>query len=259
LLELYLLLVAGLTLLVGAIAYWMGRSIVTPLNSLIAAAAGVAHGDLTVQLGGAPAGEVGRLTRVFNMMTDRLRRSHVEVRAANQALQAQNRLLETLAVTDSLTGLYNRKKLADILADQYARFRRNHRPFAVLMLDLDNFKSINDNYGRAVGDQVLMEFAVILKQSVRMVDFVARYGGEEFVVVLVETSADASLVIAERIRSEVVTPRFSASNARISVTVSLGVAQSREADDGPDEVLARADHALYKAKRAGRNQVQCVT
>ena len=256
LLELVLLLVAGLTMLVGVIAYWMGRSIVTPLNRLIAAADGIARGDLTVQLRGAPAGEIGHLTRVFNMMTDRLRRGHAEVQAANQALQEQNQLLETLAVTDSLTGLYNRKKLNDILADQLARFRRNHKSFVALMLDLDNFKSINDNYGHVAGDAVLADVAVILKQSVRNVDYVARYGGEEFVVVLVETALGAALDIAERIRSEVEIRRFCASDTLISVTVSLGVTHSRDGDNDPEEVLARADHALYEAKRAGRNQVQ---
>jgi diguanylate cyclase (GGDEF)-like protein len=255
-LEFFLLLAAGLTLLVGVVAYWMGRSIVTPLKSLIAAADGIARGDLTVQLRGAPAGEIGHLTRVFNMMTDRLRRSHADVQAANQALQEQNQLLEKLAVTDSLTGLYNRKKLDDILADQFARFRRNHRPFAVLMLDLDNFKSVNDEYGHVAGDEVLADVAKILKQSVRNIDHVARYGGEEFVVVLVETALDEALDIAERIRSVVEGPRFGANNKVIPFTVSLGVTHSRESDHGPEEALARADHALYEAKRAGRNQVQ---
>jgi len=256
LLQLFFLLAAGLTLLVGVVAYWMGRTIVTPLNSLTVAAERIARGDLTVQLRGAPAGEIGHLTRVFNMMTDRLRRSHTEVQATNRALQVQNQLLETLAVTDSLTGLYNRKKLDDILADQFARFLRNHRPFAVLMLDLDNFKSINDNYGHVAGDEVLADVAAILRRSVRNIDHVARYGGEEFVVVLVETALDAALDIAERIRSVVEIPRLGASNKLISVTVSLGVAHSSEGDDGPGAALARADHALYEAKRAGRNQVQ---
>jgi diguanylate cyclase (GGDEF)-like protein len=256
-LELFLLLVAGLTLLVGFIAYWMGRSIVTPLNSLTAAADGIARGDLAVHLRGAPTGEIGHLTRVFNMMIDRLRRSHDEVQAANQALQEQNQLLEKLAVTDGLTGLYNRKKFDEILADQFARFRRNHRSFAVMMLDLDNFKSINDNYGHVAGDEALADVAVILKHSVRDIDYVARYGGEEFVVVLVETTLDAALDVAERIRAQMEIPRFGASNKLISITVSLGVTHSRESDDGPEEVLARADHALYEAKRAGRNQVQC--
>jgi diguanylate cyclase (GGDEF)-like protein len=257
LLQLFLLLAAGLTLLVGVIANWMGRSIVTPLNSLTMAADGVARGDLTVQLGGAPSGEIGHLTRVFNMMTERLRSSQAEVQAANRALQVQNQLLETEAVTDNLTGLYNRKRLDEILADQFTRFRRNQRPFALLMLDLDNFKSINDNHGHIVGDEILANVASILRQSVRDIDYAARYGGEEFVVVLVETALDAALDIAERIRSVVETLRFEASNNLISVTVSLGVAYSRADDSGPEEVLARADHALYEAKRAGRNRAQC--
>jgi len=189
-------------------------------------------------------------------MIDRLRRSHADVQTANQALQEQNKLLETLAITDSLTGLYNRKKLDDILVDEFARFQRSHRPFALLMLDLDNFKSINDKYGHVVGDEVLAKVAAILKQSVRTVDYVARYGGEEFVVVLVEMALAAALDVAERIRAEVEIPRISTSNKLISVTVSLGVAHSRDSDSDHEEALARADRALYQAKRAGRNQVQ---
>jgi diguanylate cyclase (GGDEF)-like protein len=255
-LELFLLLVAGLTLLVGATAYGMGRSIVTPLNRLIAAADGIAHGDLNVRLRGAPADEIGHLTQVFNLMTDELRRSHAEVRAAALSLQKQNQLLETLAVTDGLTGVCNRKKLDEVIVDQFRRFRRNHRPFVVLMLDLDNFKSINDNYGHGVGDEVLVGVAAILKQSVRSIDHVARYGGEEFVVVLVESTPDAAMDVAERIRSVVEVPRILAGDKLISVTVSLGVSNCRKSDTGPEQALARADHALYKAKRAGRNQVQ---
>ena len=256
LLELFFLLVAGLTLLVAGIAYWMGRTIVAPLNNLIAAADGVARGDLTVRLRDEPAGEIGHLMRVFNIMTSRLRRSHAEVRAATQALQEQNQLLEALAVTDGLTGLYNRKKLDDILAEQFARFRRNGRSFVVVMLDLDNFKSINDVHGHVTGDAVLANVATVLKQSVRNVDYVARYGGEEFVVVLVETALGTALDIAERIRSEVEVLRFGAMNAVIPVTVSLGVTHCREDDEKPEQVLARADRALYDAKGAGRNQVQ---
>jgi diguanylate cyclase (GGDEF)-like protein len=126
------------------------------------------------------------------------------------------------------------------------------------MLDLDNFKSINDNLGHVCGDEVLADVAAILKQSVRNIDHVARYGGEEFVVVVVETALDEALDVAERIRSAVEIPRFGANDRLlIPVTVSLGVAQCHEGDDSPDKVLARADNALYEAKRAGRNQVQC--
>jgi diguanylate cyclase (GGDEF)-like protein len=255
-LELFLALVGGLTLLVGVMAYWMGRSIVTPLASLIGAADRIASGDLAVRLRVANDGEIGHLTRVFNKMVDRLSRSREEVGAANQVLQEQNQLLETLSVTDSLTGLFNRKKLDDILADQFARFRRTQRPFSLLMLDIDNFKALNDTYGHLAGDQVLSELAAILQRAVRNIDFVARYGGEEFVVVLVETRSEAALQIAERIRSLVETPRLAATNELISVTVSLGVAESRTADSRPEDVLARADRAMYDAKHAGRNKVR---
>ena len=255
-LRIFLLLVAGLALLVGAVAYWMGRSIVAPLNRLIAATDGIARGELDVQLPGNSTGEIGRLTKVFNMMAERLRRSSVEVESARRALEEKNRQLELLAVTDGLTGLYNRKKLDAILADQFARFRRHRRPFALLMLDLDNFKSINDSYGHVAGDEVLKVVAATLKQSVRTVDYVARYGGEEFVVVLVETPLGAALEVAERIRAVVEVRRSNAGSATIPITVSLGVAHSREGDDDPEKLLFRADHALYEAKRAGRNQVQ---
>ena len=255
LLKFFLLLVVGLTLLVGTVAYWMGRSIVTPLNRLIMATDGIARGQLDVKLPGDPAGEIGRLTRVFNIMAERLRRSRAEVEAASRALEEKNQLLEVLAVTDGLTGLYNRKKLDEILVDQFARFRRYHRPFALLMLDLDNFKSINDHYGHVAGDEVLTTVAATLKHSVRAVDYVARYGGEEFVVVLTETPVGKALEIAECIRAAVEVPRFNAGRKTISVTVSLGITYSRDSDDDPEKMLFRADHALYEAKRAGRNQV----
>jgi len=256
LLKFFLLLVVGLTLLVGTIAYWMGRSIVTPLNRLITATDGIARGELDVKLPGDPAGEIGRLTRVFNMMAERLRQSRAEVEAASRALEEKNQLLEVLAVTDGLTGLYNRKKLDEVLVDQFVRFKRYRSPFALLMFDLDNFKSINDNYGHVSGDQVLTTVAAALKQSVRTVDYVARYGGEEFVAVLTETPMGEALEIAERIRAAVEAHRFNAGSKPIAVTVSLGVTCSRDSDDDPEKMLFRADHALYEAKRAGRNQVQ---
>lgn len=261
LLEVFVLLTGVLTLLVGLAAYWMGRSIVRPLNSLTAAAGGIARGDLDVQLHDAPAGEIGDLTRVFNMMTDRLRRGRAEVIAAHQALESQNQLLEKLAVTDGLTGLYNRKKLDEILADRFARFARNHKPFAVLMLDLDHFKSINDNHGHAAGDQALADAAAIVKQSIRSIDYAARYGGEEFVLVLVETSMTAAVDVAERIRRvfEIRRSEQAASEGRPWVTVSIGVAQIRDADTSPEVVLGRADEALYEAKRRGRNRVESQT
>ena len=260
-LRIFLLLVAGLALLVGAVAYWMGRSIVAPLNRLIAATDGIARGELDVQLPGNATGEIGRLTKVFNMMAERLRRGSVEVESARRALEEKNRQLELLAVTDGLTGLYNRKKLDEILADQFARFRRHRRPFALLMLDLDNFKSINDSYGHVAGDEVLKMVAATLRQSVRTVDYVARYGGEEFVVVLVETPLGAALEVAERIRAVVQVRRSNAGSATIPITVSLGVAHSREGDDDPEKIaVPRGPRALRgQARRTQPGAIRDVT
>ncbi|MFN2330003.1 MAG: diguanylate cyclase, partial [Chromatocurvus sp.] len=250
------ILVGGLSLLVGLLAYRMGRSVVTPLQRLIGASEHIASGNLTVKLPTARDDEIGRLTRVFNQMTDSLRRSRAEIETASQALQEQNQLLARLSVTDSLTGLYNRKKLDEILADQIERYRRNHRSFSVLMLDVDHFKMLNDTHGHLLGDEVLMQIASILGQAIRHVDFVARYGGEEFVVVLVETALQTALEAAERIRVKVAEATYGTPEQRSSATVSIGVAEYRDADANADGVIARADQALYRAKDAGRNRVQ---
>ena len=131
----------------------MGRSIVLPLQKLIAAADRIAEGDLEVRLAATRIDELGHLTLVFNQMADRLRQSHAEIMAANQAMQQQNQVLETLSITDSLTGLYNRSKLDAILSDRFARFRRTQREFTLLMMDIDHFKTLNDTYGHVTGDE----------------------------------------------------------------------------------------------------------
>ena len=251
-----LLLVAGLSLLSGTLAYLIGHSVITPLRRLIGAAERIAGGDLAVELPAARDDEVGRLTRVFNQMTDSLRRSRTEIEAASLALQQQNQLLAKLSVTDSLTGLYNRRKLDEFLTDQIARFRRHGHGFSVVMLDIDHFKPLNDRYGHLLGDEVLAQVATILMQSIRNVDFAARYGGEEFVIVLTETDLQAALDTAERIRATVADAAYGSTDQHIAVTVSAGVAEYRE-DETADAVIARADRALYQAKDAGRNQVHC--
>lgn len=253
--DLFLTLVIGLSLLLALVAWRIGRSIVMPLKRLTVAADRIAAGDLTVQLPVAQEDEVGRLTQVFNRMTDNLRQSHEEFEAASLALQKQNALLETLSVTDSLTGLFNRKKLDDILADQFARFKRNQRPFTVLMLDIDHFKALNDTYGHLAGDQVLTNVAAILAKSIRSVDYAARYGGEEFVIVLPETTSAAALEMAERIRAQVENAAYPFHGQTIAVTISIGVAHSRTDDATADAVVARADQELYQAKHTGRNRV----
>ena len=253
--NLYLALVCIIVLIVTAVAFRMGRSIVTPLQHLINAANSIASGDLNVRLPVTQNDEFGHLTRIFNQMADKLRHSHAEIVATNQAMQQQNQLLETLSITDGLTGLYNRSKLDAILIDEMARFKRNMRPFAVLMLDIDYFKMLNDSHGHIAGDEVIKAVAQILGQSIRSVDYAARYGGDEFIIIMVETTADMALKTAERIRSQVNDMHYSANDQIVSVTVSIGVVQCMQSDDvTPTAVFSRADSALYEAKRAGRNR-----
>jgi len=255
--NMFLALMAGLTLLVALVAWRMGRSIVTPLESLTTAADRIADGDLSIQLPIIRSDELGHLTRVFNLMADNLRHSHQEFEAASLALQKQNKLLETLSITDSLTGLYNRKKLDDILTDQFARYKRNQRPFVVLLIDIDHFKKLNDTYSHLAGDYVLSSVAKTFTRSIRSIDYAARYGGEEFVIVLPETKISSALEMAERIRTQVQTTSYAFKGQSIAVTLSVGVADSRQSDDTAYAIIARADEMLYEAKRAGRNQVRC--
>ncbi len=255
--NLFLGLLAGLTLLVGFAGWRIGRSIVMPLNDLAGAADRVAQGNLSVCLPIASKDEIGHLTRVFNQMTGNLRQSQSEVEAANLALQQKNELLQTLSVTDGLTGLYNRNKLDEILGHQFAGYRRHRRPFAVLMLDIDHFKRLNDSFGHQAGDQVLKQVAALLSASVRSVDFAARYGGEEFVLVLPETTLATARQLAERICHQVEAASVSFDGHTLRVTLSIGVAGVRDDDGAADAVVARADQLLYAAKHAGRNRVHC--
>ena len=252
--NMFLGLVGALVLVVAAVAFQMGRSIVVPLQRLIRAADRIAGGDLEVRLSAKRNDELGRLTVVFDQMADRLRQSHAEIMAANEAMQQQNQVLETLSITDSLTGLYNRSKLDAILADELARFKRTQRQFALLMLDIDHFKTLNDTHGHITGDEILRSVARILLQSVRSIDYAARYGGDELIIILVDTSADLAANTAERIRSHVENVQYSIDGATIAVTVSIGIVQCQSDDMTPTAVFDRADKALYQAKRAGRNQ-----
>lgn len=163
--------------------------------------------------------------------------------------------LERMAITDSLTGLPNRRALDLTLEAEMHRARREQRELAVLMVDIDHFKRVNDTYGHAMGDAVLAEVAHRVESSARRPgDFVCRYGGEEFVVVLPETSSAGADLVAENIRANVAAAPVVTHGMSIEITVSVGIASAR-GDDEPGELIARSDTALYTAKRAGRNRV----
>lgn len=256
--NLFLALVSVLILMVTAIALRMGHTIVKPLQDLISATKHIVEGDLDVRLTITRNDELGQLARTFNRMTEELLHKQAKIIANNKAMRQKNKQLEALSVTDGLTGLYNRNKLNMIIADQLARFKRNHRPFAVLMMDVDHFKTLNDNLGHIVGDRILTAVAKILVQSIRSVDFAARYGGDEFIIILTENTVNEALNTAERIRSQVAESLHGPDEKKITITLSIGIVQCEPGDTTSTILLTRADNALYAAKHAGRNQSYCI-
>jgi two-component system cell cycle response regulator len=162
-----------------------------------------------------------------------------------------------LAVTDPLTGLYNRRHMDNQLAVQVTNAASRGKAVAVLALDVDFFKPINDTHGHDVGDRVLQELATRLKAQVRAIDLCCRMGGEEFVVILPETDLQVGFTVAERLRRAIANKPFNAGAKQgpLAITVSIGVAGFESLTDTPQAILKRADDALYEAKRSGRNRV----
>ena len=159
------------------------------------------------------------------------------------------------ATHDSLTGLLNRTELAKALDKEAARAGRYSRPFSLLMLDIDHFKLVNDDFGHQVGDRVLIELAGILEAAIRKVDFVGRFGGEEFLLILPELNHEKALELAERIRKQVESHTIITQDQVIKITVSIGVSTYPEHGNDVDALVKASDDAMYKAKACGRNQV----
>lgn len=173
-----------------------------------------------------------------------------------QALEVANARLEALSNTDQLTQLKNRRYLEKVMEEEWQRCKRYGHPFAVVMMDVDFFKKVNDQYGHPAGDVCLKQVAEQIVRSVRWPsDQVARYGGEEFCMILPETSGEEALAVAERIREEVRTHPIVTPNETFSVTISLGICAGIPRDDlGAETMLRIADVALYESKQAGRNR-----
>ncbi len=161
--------------------------------------------------------------------------------------------LEDLASTDPLTGILNRRAFLRHLEDEFSRCQRTSGCFALLMVDIDHFKRINDNHGHRAGDEVLCAAVQNLRDAIRGIDLVGRWGGEEFVVLLPGADEVAAHIVAQRIRLNVQRPALLGDNSKhIPITASVGVAV-RGADDSIEEILCRVDAALYRAKSSGRN------
>jgi two-component system cell cycle response regulator len=184
-------------------------------------------------------------------------RSQVRKRRYTERLRDNVQMSIEMAITDALTGLFNRRYMESHLGTLIEQAASRGKPLSALVLDIDYFKSINDSHGHDAGDDVLRDFALRIKRSIRGIDLACRYGGEEFVIVMPETDMAVAAMVAERLRRRIAAEPFAIAQGsrQIPVTISIGIAGLRGKDDTAAALLKRADQALYRAKRDGRNRV----
>lgn len=215
------------------------------------------RGDVASRVEGLRLGADDFLPRPFEPMELVARvEGLLRIKAAHDRIAKAKAELERLSCTDGLTNLYNHRGLQQRLREEYLRAQRYKNELSVVVLDLDHFKRINDNWGHLVGDEVLREVAALLRESVRETDYIARYGGEEFVMILPQTATAGATHVVERLRTEMAKRSFGAPYASLQVTTSAGIATWPGAGIESAEALLRtADMALYEAKRSGRDRV----
>lgn len=248
---------AGLLVLLALLSV----EVLWPLDDIVKTARRLAGGDWRARAQARGAAELQMLAKTMNEAAHALSGTkealEAEVARRTEELQHANERLEKVALTDPLTGLFNRRYLDQTLALEITRQRRAGRPFSVLMLDLDHFKHYNDTHGHPRGDELLRRLGRILTECLRSSDVIARVGGEEFLVLLFDTAAEAAVVTGEKLREAVAEHPFPFGEEQPlgRVTISVGVAAWPAHGDHVDRVLEAADQALYASKAAGRNSV----
>ncbi len=188
------------------------------------------------------------LTWTLSFVSLNSERMELELRTAQVELQH-------LAHTDFLTSVSNNRHFYEVCGTEFQRARRMHHPLTVLMIDVDNFKQINDIHGHAIGDKVLTMIASLCRKNLRLMDSFGRLGGDEFAALLPETALESGLNIAERLRSSIGETDFQFASTSLHITISLGISMLQQQDQHIETLLSRADAALYKAKQSGRNQL----
>jgi len=186
----------------------------------------------------------------------KLKETIQELQKTKRLVLEQNRQLKRLSMHDDLTGLYNRRHLVASLEQEFSRCCRHGTELSLVMLDLDHFKNINDNFGHNFGDYVLKEFSALLRESVRESDLVFRFGGEEFIVLLPQTNMDGATKSAEKICQKCAERMIDDGKYAVKITVSIGVTSyNKKLHQTPGCMISFADEALYQAKESGRNRV----
>jgi len=206
-------------------------------------------------------GDIAGLT-VFSYDITEQKRAEISLLEQRLALEeeikkriAAEKELRRLATTDPLTGIRNRRYFFEFANNELARTRRNNRAFSIILFDVDHFKRTNDTFGHQAGDYVLKTITATCHENLRQIDVLARYGGEEFIILLPDTSIDNAEKVADKIRTLIANQEITFENHHIPVTVSIGVASFSTNSELLDDLLSRADDALYQAKEAGRNCV----
>jgi diguanylate cyclase (GGDEF)-like protein len=249
-------------LLVAVVSYLAARNMLRPILLLSEGAKRVSAGDLNVYLPVWGRDEIADLTRAFNEMARRVREGHQSLEEArdelartNEGLKLANRTLETLAITDGLTGLYNHRHFQDSLEKEIRRSDREGRNLSLLLLDLDHFKLYNDRFGHTEGDAALRRVAGLVMKSIRSTDVAFRYGGEELAVLLPSCTKPQATEVAEKIRLAVGQAAHRPGRFGGRITVSVGVATFPEDGRVARGLVDFADAALYSAKADGRDRV----
>jgi diguanylate cyclase (GGDEF)-like protein len=239
----------------GAGAFAVAVRRLQPLHELAEGAHRLAAGEAGVRVNiEATHGEVAMLARSFNEMAGRLESQRTTLEERHQELLRANEVLEQLSITDGLTHLHNHRHFHDEFAREVKRADRSGQPLCLLLIDIDDFKLLNDRFGHAAGDRVLAVAAQLMNGQVRESDYLARYGGEEFAMLLPQTRLDGAVGLAEKIRTVLSQHAFTLpeTDERVRVTVSIGVAEHATT---ADETFDAADRALYDAKGAGKDCV----
>ena len=185
-------------------------------------------------------------------------RAQLRIKDLTERLEAANARLQTLVDIDDLTGLYNMRSVYQKLDAEIGRAQRFQRAVSVIMMDMDNFKSVNDTNDHLFGSFVLSEVGKLIKESIRQVDFAARYGGDEFLIALSETTVEGASITAERIRKKIEAHTFTSPTSSMKLTASLGLAVIEPTTQNIDarNLVRYADNSLYEAKRSGKNCVR---
>jgi len=251
--EMYIAISVVLGVLILVVYLFSGffYSVTESIQTINASSRQLALGNLDSQIKLKSRDEMTKIADSFNDMVDRLK-------YMRDAMMKQNHKLQELSIRDGMTGLFNHRHLIEIGQNCVAEALRYHRPLSCMMIDIDYFKAVNDNYGHPFGDFVLTGVAKLLQSKLRKVDIVSRYGGEEFVVIMPTTDIVNAEIAADKIREAIEVFNFRQNGVEHKITVSVGVAEHQQHELKIMTLLARADKALYQSKASGRNKVTSI-